>query len=368
MDINMPVMTGIEATAQISQVAPQTRVIVVSVQDDSQYLKQAFRAGAVDFVAKPVTSAELAQAIERAYSSIQAAPPPQPQVAQQPVGMPQPAGVGGWPQQVTPVLEGHVISVIGFKGGVGKTTLAVSLAVGLAKAGKRVVLADTNLLFGDVSLFLNTRGQHTIIDVARMAADPGGIDPEVMDTVLLPHESGLRLLIAPANPQDSEPVGADAMINTLAYLRQQFEYVIVDTSTLLDEVTDAAFQAADRIMLVVTPTMPALKDAKIVIGLMGSADFSEKTMLVLNQVDKYSTISAEQIGKFLQVPVTVQIPADPSAVEAVNKGIPLISLDQRRAPSVRPLMDMVQHVRDAFEVSEAASQQDQRQQRRGLFG
>src|SRR5258705_9511171 len=93
MDINMPQMNGIEATAQISQIAPRTKVIMVSVQDDSQYLKQAFRAGAVDFVAKPITSAELAQAIERAYIPIKDELPPQvvPQVVQQT------AGSGGWP-------------------------------------------------------------------------------------------------------------------------------------------------------------------------------------------------------------------------------------------------------------------------------
>jgi pilus assembly protein CpaE len=355
MDINMPVMNGIDATQRLQQEAPRTKVIVVSVQDDAHYLKQAFRAGAVDFVAKPITSAELAQAIERAYNSIQAEPTPPP--------MPMPAQAwpgGAWPAPAAP--EGHVISVLGFKGGVGKTTLAVNLGVGLVRANKKAIVVDTNLLFGDVGVFLNTRGQYSVIDMARMASEPDQLDPQAVQSVLLTHESGVKLLIAPKSPRESEPISSEAVTNLLNYLKREFDYVIVDTSTALDEVVDASIQASERLIVVATPTMPALKDTQILLSLL-DAESLEKVILVLNQVDKNTRITSDQIANYLKRPISVQIPTDPSAIEAVNQGIALVTLDPRRVSSARPLLNVVQLIRDAFETAPEMPQQEEPRKR-----
>jgi pilus assembly protein CpaE len=134
MDINMPVMDGIAATEQIRRDLPRTQIIVVSVQDDAHYMRKAFQAGAFDFVAKPITSAELAVAIERAKKAYDetsveptgGAPGGTVDAASAGVGMRQPLGGG------RPSVQGSVIAIMSLKGGVGKTTLAVNLGVGLA--------------------------------------------------------------------------------------------------------------------------------------------------------------------------------------------------------------------------------------------
>jgi len=369
MDINMPVMNGIEATQQIQGIAPRTKVIMVSVQDDSQYLKQAFRAGAVDFVAKPITSAELAQAIERAYSSIQsepAAPVPQAGMVQQ--------SSGSWsPVMQMAARDGYVIGVVGYKGGTGKTTVAVNVALGLARSGKKTVLVDGNLLFGDISVFLNTRGQHNVVDIARLAAEPEQFDPEILGTVLVAHESGLKLLIAPANPNESEPVASETFVNLLIFLKREFEYVVVDTysSTGFDGVLAAVIQSADRLVVLTTPTMPALKDARILLTELSSFEGAlDKVSVVLNMIDRISRITPEQITNFLKQPIAAQIPFDPAAIEAVNQGIGLITLDPHRVPSVKPLMDMVQLIRNKAEAGEAqpVPEPQPAPRRGGLFG
>jgi pilus assembly protein CpaE len=371
MDINMPVMNGIDATAQISQIAPRTRVIMVSVQDDSQYLKQAFRAGAVDFVAKPITSAELAQAIERAYSQIPAESAAPPMQQQQTMMMPQQAPGGGWMMQMPP-REGHAIGVLGFKGGMGKTTVAVNLAVGLAQAGKKTVLVDGSTVFGDVSLFLNTRAQHNIVDIANIAMDPEQVDEETLAQAMAQHESGLKLLVAPANPSESEPIPGEGMTNLINLLKRDFEFVVIDTSVQLDELLLAVINTSERLLVLATPTMPSLKDARILFGELAQLEYSmDKVMLILNQIDKTSRITADQITNFLKRPVALQIPFDLTTIEAVNQGVPLVSLDPRRAPSVKPMMDMVQLILSSFEVSAeqpVAEPPPQQQRRSGLFG
>jgi pilus assembly protein CpaE len=227
-------------------------------------------------------------------------------------------------------------------------------------------------LFGDVSVFLNTRGQHNIVDIARLAADPEQFDPEVLATVLVSHESGLKLLVAPANPNDSEPISAATMVNLLIFLKREYEYVIVDTysSTGYDEVLAAVIQSADRLVIVTTPTMPALKDARIMLTELSSFEGAlDKVTIVLNQVDKVSRITPEQITNFLKQPIGVQIPFDFAAVEAVNQGIGLITLDPHRVPSVKPLVDMVQLIRSSAEVGEQQPVAEQPAPRRGgLFG
>lgn len=369
MDINMPVMDGLTATEMIKRDLPRTQIIVVSVQDDAHYMRQAFQRGAFDFVAKPITSAELAQAIERAWNEYarqpEHAPTPEP-----PTGL---AGGGRGPvvSQPRQVVSGHVIAIMGLKGGVGKTTLAVNLGVALAKENKdrKVLILDGNLLFGDVGVFLNTRGQHNVLHVVQMANEPEGIDSEVLETVLIRHDSGAKLLLAPANPGESEPVSPEQIERMLEALKHEFHYIIVDTATTFDAMSAAAIRSADRLIVLATPTMPALKNARILFNELAGADIhKDNILLVLNEVDKNSRITAEQITNFLKHPVVAQIPDDPMAIDAVNQGMPLIMLDPRKAVAVRPLLNLMQVVKDSVETVHDADQAVPDQQRRGLFG
>jgi pilus assembly protein CpaE len=370
MDINMPVMNGIEATARLRDEVPLCKVIIVSVQDDTNYTKEGFKAGAVDFVSKPITSAGLMDAISgayRAYLKDKDAAAASQQVQQQ-APVQQTAPPPGWGGAPMASSEGHIIGVLGFKGGMGKTTIAANLAIGLVQSGKQVVLVDGNTLFGDVAVSLNVRGQHTVVDAAHLASDPNGIDAGALGAIIQSHESGLKVLIAPANPRESELVAAETFVNLLTFLKTMFEYVIVDTSNGYDEIFMATVQASDRLIVLTTATMPALKDAKITLNELVQFDFNvENAMLVLNQVDRNSSITAEQIAGFLKMQIMAQIPVDPSAVEAINKGAPLITLDAKRAPSVQPLQMLVQGVRASLEAQAAPEAGQEQKSKSGWF-
>jgi pilus assembly protein CpaE len=365
MDINMPVMDGLTATQRLQREAPRARVIIVSVQDDAHYLKEAFRAGAVDFVSKPITSSELAQAIERAYEKAPPTPAPAPSRERAPE---RPSSDGSAPR-----IQGSVISVVGPKGGVGKTTVAVNLAVGLARSApnKKIVVVDGNLFFGDVGVFLNTRGQYSVIDLVLMAEEPEQMDMQAIESVLVSHESGIKLLVAPPNPADIPRMRPESMVNLLKILKGYFDYIVLDTATGYDDMLSAAIQSADKLLALTTPTMPALKDMRILFSELTAVEFlMSNVLLILNKVEKTGRITPEQITNFLKHGVDAQIPMDPQATEAVNRGIPLVDIDNRRAPGGRAIMEITRAVRESVERIEAVEDEAtvEGQKRGGLLG
>lgn len=358
MDINMPVMDGLTATRKLGELFPAVQVIIVSVQDDPNYLREAIRAGAVDFVAKPVSSDELVAAIERANQKKPAAA-----AVQYPQGAPG-AGYGMQPASV----DGEVIGIIGPKGGVGKTTLAVNLAVAMARSlsDERIILVDGSVVFGDVGVFLNQRSQYNVTHLAEMTADTEGLDQEVLDSTIVTHESGLKLLLAPANPGDAAPFSAEQAVTLLEYLKSKFDYVVVDLSTSFDEMMTATITTAGRLVLVTNATMPALKNARIMLGQLQGAEYAmDHVMLVLNRMQKGGRITAEQIAGFLKHPITLEVPDDPAADEALNRGVALATLDQRRVVSVKAFYDLVQAIENSYAVQDQDQQQDSR--RTGFF-
>ncbi len=330
----MPVMNGIEATEQITQIAPQTKVIMVTVQDSTEYFQKAFRVRAADYVTKPIKAADLFEAIDRylinpRLDQLHSLPP-------------------------APTAVGHVVALVSFKGGTGKTTLAINLALGLTKANRKVVLVDADILFGDIGVSLNVKGQNTIIDMARMAADPDDIEQEVAEKILTSHDSGLKVLLAPSDPGDYKPISAEAMSNMLEFLKQQFDYVIVDTSRNIDDMLLAIIRSADRLLVATTATMTALKDTRFMFSELKGVGATNKVMLVLNQFARHNQVTPEQMTNHLKVPIAAQIPFDPNAVNALNHGIGLITLDPGRAPSARPLLGLAGVIMRHFETGEPA--------------
>ncbi len=376
MDINMPVMDGFTATEHIKRQHPEVQVIVVSVQDDAHYMDEAFERGAFDFVAKPITSRDLIRTMMRAHQQYKRSA----EAAQMPA-VPTDIPTGPYMPGMRPTSgggrDGHVFAVLGMKGGVGKTTIAVNLGVGLARSlkDKKIVVVDTNILFGDVGVFLNTRGEYSVADLADMAADPTQLEMQTVESILLAHESGVKLLVAPTQHEDLPPINFDKIKNMLEFLRDQFDFVIVDTSTALDEVAIAVIQTSDRMVVVTEPTMPSLKDTRLLFTQLQGIDTpKEHIILVLNNVDSNSRITPDQISNFLKHQVNAQIPIDPWATIAVNQSTPLILQDSKRAAAVRPLINLVKLVSSSVGQAEAAADMPQQEEVKktgflpGIFG
>ncbi|NIS79414.1 MAG: response regulator [Anaerolineales bacterium] len=319
MDINMPDMDGISATEALLKDVPYAQIVILSVQSEADYMRRAMLAGARDFIAKPPSGDELIATIRslssRAREQKKSLERPLPQVAK-----PQP-GLG------YALPEGKLISLYSAKGGVGCTVLATNLAVGLHTDETPAVLVDASLQFGDIAVSLNLQAKFSIADVSSRTEE---IDPEFIEDVLLNHESGLKILAAPPRPEMADEVHADQVRKVLAHLRRQFAYVIVDTSSNMDDIALAVLDLADVLVMVAAPEIPSIKDARLLFDLLSVLEFpKERVFFILNKMDRKSGITPDAIEENLSCTVHGVIPFDEKSVSAsVNRGVPVLLSDR----------------------------------------
>jgi len=351
MDINMPDMDGIAATEAIRARQPAVQVVILSVQSDQNYMRKAMLVGARDFLTKPPMGDELISAIRRAGEMARIEKSKSAQVQAMPVsssgsGM---AGVRG--------PKGKIISIYSPKGGVGCTTLAVNLALTLNNSDTRVALVDGNLQFGDVAVFINEQGKNTILDLAPRSEE---LDPEIVEDVMVKHPgSGLHILAAPARPEHAEKVSSSQFSALLEYLSQMYAYVIVDTATFLTDVTLAAIDLSDLVVLVTTQDIPSIKNCRLFLDLLQTLGVERSRILfVMNRYDKRINITPERVAENLKQEVALAIPLDEAtATKAVNRGVPFV-LDSKNQPVSRGVFSLAEGVRARVAAQEAGGEAD----------
>jgi pilus assembly protein CpaE len=286
MDINMPGVDGITATEAITQQLPTVQVIMMSVQGETDYLRRSMQAGAREFLIKPFSGEDLVAAIRRIYElGLSRRPPP---VATPAVAAPSHPG-----REAQIIEHGNLIPVISAKGGTGCSTIIFNLAVALAqlKAGTRVALVDSSLQFGDVAVLLNLQASRSIVDLAPHIDE---LDNDLLETVMVAHGSGVRALLAPPRPELADRVGPGLLEKTLAMLRDLYTYVVVDTAATISDITLTALDAADRIVLVTTPDIPAIKDAKLKVQAQIQSDQVRVTGKVRDELQRAIQLLKQQ--------------------------------------------------------------------------
>jgi pilus assembly protein CpaE len=349
MDINMPDMDGISATEAIRSKQPAVQVVILSVQSDQNYMRRAMLAGARDFLTKPPMGDELISAIRRAGAMAQSERSKQ------------------VPVQVAPALgsnvlapgygmpKGKVVTIYSPKGGAGCTTIAVNLALTLHNEDTRVALVDGNLQFGDVAVFVNEQGKNTIIDLAPRADE---LDPEIVEEVMLKHAgSGLHILAAPSKPEYAEKVTSNQFSSVLEYLRQMYAYVVVDTASLLTDVTLSAIDVSDLVVLVTTQDIPSIKNCRLFLDLSLTLGIErDRVLFTMNRYDKRINITPERVAENLKQEVSSVIPLDEATVmKAVNRGVPFV-MDSKNQPASRGIFSLAENVRARIAAQESAGE------------
>ena len=350
MDINMPDMDGISATEAIRAKQPAVQIVILSVQSDQNYMRRAMLAGARDFLTKPPLGDELISAIRRAGMMAQSEKsksiPIQTLPAAGNIGIIAP-GYGA--------PKGKIITVYSPKGGTGCTTLAVNLALTLHNEDTRVALVDGNLQFGDVAVFMNEQGKNTIIDLAPRADE---LDPEIVEEVMLKHAaSGLHILAAPSRPEYADKVSSGQFTRVLEYLSQIYAYVVVDTAAYLNDVTLAAIDVSDVVVLVTTQDIPSIKNCRLFLDLSQTMGIQrDRILFAMNRYDKRISITPERIAENLKQEVSSVIPLDEATVmKAVNRGVPFV-LESKNQPASRGIFSLAESVRTRIAAQETADE------------
>jgi len=351
MDINMPDMDGIAATEAIRSKQPSVQVVILSVQSDQNYMRKAMLVGARDFLTKPPMGDELISAIRRAGEMAQIEKSKRAQIEAAPVL----GGVGSLGAFRGP--KGKIITIYSPKGGVGCTTLAVNLALTLNNSDTRVALVDGNFQFGDIAVFINEQGKNTVLDLAPRAEE---LDPEIVEEVMVKHAaSGLHILAAPSKPEQAEKVSSSQFSRVLEYLTQIYAYVVVDTSSYLTDVTLAAVDVSDLIVLVTTQDIPSIKNCRLFLDLLQTLGVERSRVLfMMNRYDKRVNITPERVAENLKQEVALVVPLDEAtATKAVNRGVPFV-LDSKNQPLARGVFSLAEVVRAHVAAQEAGGETD----------
>jgi pilus assembly protein CpaE len=334
MDINMPGMDGITAGEQITEVSPGTQVIMMSVQGEADYLRRSMLAGAREFLIKPFTAGELVTSIRRVYELGQrrrsvSAPG-------QEVGAPEASSAVPTPPAPPPQI-GKTITVYGAKGGVGASTIVVNVAIAIRERTKgKVAIVDAKLQFGDIGVLLNISSSRNIVDAAEHIDE---LDAEFLGNLMITHSSGVKVLPSPPRPEMAELVSTEQFVTIMEILRQAFDYIIVDTWTSLLEPTLSLLDLSDRIVLLTTTEIPAIKNAKSFFEVTEALNYDPgKTLLVLNKHDPRGGIRGRDIETSIKHQLVAEVVRDDaSATRAVNQGLPIVQ-SQRNSAIARDLV------------------------------
>ena len=354
MDINMPDMDGIQATEVIVREVPSAQIVIVSVQSDTDYLRRAMLAGARDFLAKPPSADELINTIRRLGEMSRQR---QAQLSSQQTATAAAASAG---REAKKIANGKIIVVYSPKGGSGCTTLASNLAIALQNEDTKVVVVDASFQFGDVGVFYNLKNKYNLVSVTTRADE---LEDDFVQSVLTAHASGVKVLIGPPTPEDAEIVmtNAAALRKVLERLQEDFAYVIVDTASVLRDIELSLFDAADRILLLATPDIPALKNVKLFFDLAEKLSYpTEKMVLVMNKMDRRSGITAANVEESIKHAVKGQIALDDKTVlGSINSGVPFMT-GARNLPVAQGVIELAQKMRDEFAPKEASSDDDKK--------
>jgi len=306
-------------------VAPQTLCLGVLPGEDMASVRRLMAAGARDILFKPLTAKELMsslrQVVEIESARRESAGLPPLLAERQATGAPK------------------VILVRGAKGGAGTTTVATNLAVALKQAtGSSVALVDFNMQFGDVAVLLNVRAKHTLEDLATHYQT---LDASLLERVLAPHSSGIKVVQALSEPEQAGELSGEHASAIVDGLRAQFAYIVIDTWPFLDETTDTLMAAADQVLLVITPEVAALKNARQALEYWKRHGVPhDHVAVVLTRFPGLKGITLKAIEEHLRRPVQATIPDDYLSVTyAANRGVPLVQSypDSWVAQSMRKL-------------------------------
>ncbi len=293
----------LEAIGAVVLADPTLPVVVLGRTGSNDEIRAAMRAGGRAFLTKPVSSDELREAIKNVVLRRRPA-----------VGAPAAA----------PRETGRLVAVVSARGGSGRSTIALNLAVAAAEAGVDAVVVDANPGFGDIATLAGvTHVERTLLDAAK--------SPDRVDEFLTPGPLGIGILAALAGPMDAERISTNELRTTLERLRERHDLVIVDTPGAVDDAHLAIVELADELLVTVVAEIAALKNTQAYLALLESAGLYRDHRTVLNREGEPGGLETSDFRTAFG-PIDHIIAADTIRVtRAANRGIPVVVSDPESA-------------------------------------
>src|SRR3989441_8726518 len=336
MDINMPDMDGITATEIISNTVPESPIIMMSVQGEQDYLRRSMLAGSREFLVKPFSADELINSIRHVHEL-------------EKVRRARYAPVAAAPSGASPVAPptretGKIITFFSPKGGVGRTTIATNLAVALHQSTEKpVVLVDGSLPFGDIAVILNMSPKAKTI--ADLVGSFDNTDSDVLESVLVSHSTGIKVLLAPPTPESAELIKGEDIKRVLELLRERYAYIVVDTWPSYGEQVITMLDTSDVILTLMTLEITSLKNVRVFMEVAEKLGYDDnKLQLVANRNDSSGGIKASDVEASLgrKIPHTI-VSDGRTLVLAVNRGVPFV-ISHRESQVAKDIFTLAQRL------------------------
>jgi len=307
LDVMMPEMNGYEVCRRVRRnpAIADVLIILLTAHSSVESRLQGYEAGADDFMGKPFHPGELQAHVQALLR--RRGPAPQ-------ASLPAP-----------PSKRGKTTAFYSLRGGVGVTSLATNVAVTLTQLwGTPAVLVDLALICGQSAMLLNQTLRHTWADLAPIPLED--VTRDLVEQVLMPHDTGVRTLAAPQSSEMAELVTAPTVERVLEMLSGAHPYVVVDLPHDFRETTLAALDAADEIVLLFAPDMSSVYAAKRALDTFAMLDYPrERISLLMNWTFEKRGLARKSIESALGVQVKYVMPYVESLfVEALNRGIPAV--------------------------------------------
>lgn len=285
----------IKLIQRLTEECPGTAVISVARETSADLILQSLRAGAREFLRLPISADELRMVFGRVQEFCEK-------------------------QATAQKTIGQMTAVFSSKGGCGTSFIATNLAVCISM---RTALVDLNLEAGDLPLFLGLDPRRSIAD---LIAHRGVFDKELLSAYVTPYSANLHLLSAPKEVDSIEKIKPEHIFEVLRQLRECYDHVVLDPQHTFDAVTLAALDQSDKIVLVLTLDLPAIRSAKRALQIFDRVGYPRtKTMVVVNRWSKQVDLDLHQVEEFLGEPVIGSLPSDyQTVVSSVNLGTPLV--------------------------------------------
>lgn len=309
-DLNLPDLSGYEVTRRLRRdpAFAHTPIMVLTSQSGLQDKLGSFESGADDHITKPFEPEELVARMTVLLRRMEA------------LRHALPAG-----EPVEPTKQAKTIAVHSLRGGIGTSTLAVNLAIGLRSLWNApTMMIDLVLMAGQVALLMNMPLKRTWADLA--GVDPVEMDTEALQSIIESHKSGLAFIAAPTFPTEAEMLSDEILNVSLKLLRPHYDYIIADLPHDFSEVSLIALDLADVILLVLAPELASVRAAAAALDTYNKLNYPpEKIKLVLNNVFPRHGLPRERIEQALKKPITLNLPySQDILVQAINLGKPVL--------------------------------------------